>query len=224
MRALVLVSGGLDSGVLLAYCKETYPDDYLLALSFAYPSRHNYRESDAAENLCKHYNVSRFVVDVSGLLNLVRGKTALLVGGMSPNELDKSYPPAGTIASFVPGRNLIFIAAASMVAIKYDCDKLFVGYQSGDCPNYPDCSPDFINAMKKAVNLTADGKLELDAPFIGLSKCQVVKVGADLKFPFELSWSCYKDYPTHCGVCAACRERKKAFLEAGISDPTTYSD
>jgi 7-cyano-7-deazaguanine synthase len=122
----------------------------------------------------------------------------------------------------VPFRNAIFLSAAVAYAVTVGAEKIFYGAQGSDEPFYPDCRREFYEAFEKAAKLGTCQEIIINAPFSGKRKSELFRVGAELGVPFELTWSCYRDGSKHCGKCESCVNRKKAFQEADIADPTKY--
>ena len=122
----------------------------------------------------------------------------------------------------VPFRNAIFLSAAVAYAVTVGAKKIYYGAQGSDEPFYPDCRREFYEAFEKAARLGTCEEISIQAPFSDMKKSELFKAGAELGMPFELTWSCYLDGAKHCGRCESCVNRKKAFSEAGLLDPTKY--
>jgi 7-cyano-7-deazaguanine synthase len=122
----------------------------------------------------------------------------------------------------VPFRNAIFLSVAVSYAVSVGADKVFYGAHCSDEPFYPDCRREFYEAFERAAQLGTGERISIQAPFSGKRKFEVLKKGAEIGVPFELSWSCYRDAENHCGKCESCLNRKKAFQEAGVANPTNY--
>jgi 7-cyano-7-deazaguanine synthase len=156
-------------------------------------------------------------VDVSSLSDIFTGVTSLC---------DRNIEMTQTFSDpiIVPFRNAIFLSVAVAYAISIDATKIFYGAHASDEPFYPDCRREFYKAFEKAAKLGTDKEITVEAPFSDLSKSEIVKLGTDLGIPLHLTWSCYLDGLKHCGKCESCANRKKAFKEAGIYDPTEYHE
>ena len=126
-------------------------------------------------------------------------------------------------ATVVPNRNMIMLAVAGGWAIANKADRLAYGAHTGDHAIYPDCRPEFVRTMREALRLADWHQLELITPFVGLSKAEIVKRGAELGVDFASTWSCYEGGEIHCGACGTCFERREAFEQAGVADPTEYA-
>jgi 7-cyano-7-deazaguanine synthase len=214
--ALVIFSGGLDSTTALYWAKERF--DKVYALNFAYGSNHQQQECMAARKIADALGVKMFHIPLSFIGE--HFKSALL-GGIIP---DGEYQKENMGATVVPFRNGIMLSVAAGLANSLDLDSIVLGNHSGDHFVYPDCRPDFIEAMKKAVDTGTDGAVRLLSPFCNMNKADIVQEGIRLGVDFASTYSCYKGGGIHCGVCATCLERKEAFITAGISDPTEYNE
>jgi 7-cyano-7-deazaguanine synthase len=215
MRSLVILSGGLDSTVL---CAQESVAGEVRALSVHYGQRHA-RELLAAERVAARLGIQHESVDLSSLRPLLSG---------SSQTDDEVAVPFGHYAAdsmrqtIVPNRNMILLAVAVARALSTGCARVLYGAHAGDHAIYPDCRPDFLAALAAAVRVCDWRPVELEAPFIGLTKAQIVARGAELRAPLELTWSCYVGGERHCGRCGACVERREAFHAAAVSDPTAY--
>jgi 7-cyano-7-deazaguanine synthase len=218
---LVILSGGLDSGVLLGYLQSK--DYEVMALSFDYGQRHK-TELQYAKALCKHYEVSHEVISLP-IGSLLKG-SALTDASVTVPE--GHYADETMKATIVPNRNAMFLSIAYSIALGNQMDFVAMGVHAGDHPIYPDCRPAFIDAFEHMEKVSCRGYLPesfvLSTPFITWSKADIVKLGSSLRVPFDLTWSCYKGKDYHCGKCGTCVERKEAFLLAEVDDLTAYSN
>ena len=125
------------------------------------------------------------------------------------------------VSTYVPFRNGLFLSSAASIALSKGCGVIYYGAHSDDAAGnaYPDCSDAFNKAINEAIYVGSGNQLKVEAPFIGLTKAQVVKKGLELKVPYELTWSCYMGGDKPCGVCGTCIDRAKAFAENGVADP-----
>ncbi|MGZ3675232.1 MAG: 7-cyano-7-deazaguanine synthase QueC [Ktedonobacterales bacterium] len=223
-KAVVLLSGGLDSSTAIAMAAEQGYELY--ALSFRYGQRHA-RELEAARAIGQHFGVRDYkVVDID--LRLFGG-SALTSDEISvPLGRDEAAIGTGIPVTYVPGRNLIFLSFATAYAEVVGADDIFLGINSLDYSGYPDCRPEFLDAFAKTANLatkvgTEDGRtLRFHAPLIEMTKADIVRDGTRLGVPWELTWSCYLGGEKACGKCDSCQLRLKGFAEAGLSDPLPY--
>ena len=219
-NAVALVSGGMDSAVVLAIARE---QGYAVhALSVRYGQRHT-SELDAADRVARTLGaVAHKTVDVD-----LRS-----IGGSALTD-DIEVPDAGgegIPVTYVPARNTIMLSVALGWAEVLGAADIFCGVNAVDYSGYPDCRPEFIDAFEKLANLATKAGVEGDAftvhtPLIDLSKADIVREAARLGLEAGMSWSCYD--PTldlkHCGLCDSCRLRARGFAEAGIADPTDYA-
>ncbi|MDA1280847.1 MAG: 7-cyano-7-deazaguanine synthase QueC [Chloroflexi bacterium] len=213
MKTVLILSGGMDSATLL-YDLLAQGDD-VDAIGVNYKQRHG-KELDCAAELCRINGVRWDVLDLSSLSGFLTGSS----------QSDLSVPvPFGRYdeptmkLTVVPNRNMFMLAAAGAVAIARKADRLAYGAHSGDHTIYPDCRPEFVEAMGQAFRLCDWHSLQLCAPYINMTKGDVCRRGVELAVPFELTWTCYVGGVSPCGKCGACNEREEAFEVAGIGDP-----
>lgn len=219
-KAVVLLSGGLDSATTLAVARR---DGYTChALSFAYGQRHK-AELDAAARVAK-------------ALGAVEHKTVALdlsaIGGSALTDASipvPDHPTEGIPATYVPARNTVFLAVALGFAEVLDSHDIFIGVNAVDYSGYPDCRPEFIAAFQQVANLGTKAGVEgrgfrIHAPLVDLTKAEIVRLGAGLGVDYGLTVSCYTAdaQGRACGVCDSCRLRRQGFAEAGFKDPTVY--
>ena len=218
-KAVVLLSGGLDSATCLAAAKA---DGFeLYSMSFDYGQRHR-SELEAAQNLARFFGVKEHrTFD----LNLRQwGASALTDDIDVPHEAAQGIP-----ITYVPARNLVFLSLASAWAEAIGCSDIFIGVNSVDYSNYPDCRSAFISAFTSAVNLGTkaadeDWNWQIHTPLQHLSKADIIRLGISLGVDYSLTISCYDadDHGRACGKCASCLLRKDGFAAAGVADPTRY--
>ena len=219
-KAVVLLSGGLDSTTTLAQaladgCEVT-------ALSFRYGQRHT-KELVSAENVCKHYRVDHIVID----LNLGSFRSALTRKDIDvpmdrKGELDAEIP-----VTYVPARNIVFLSIAAGLCESVDADRIYIGANSLDYSGYPDCRPEFFTAyeamLAQGTKTGVEGNpIKIMTPILQCSKADIVRLGKKLKAPLEMTWSCYNGGEKACGHCDSCRLRLKGFEEAGYKDEIEY--
>lgn len=214
-----MVSGGLDSAVLLRFMQLTNrggPDDVVEAVTFDYGQRH-LTELKAAQAICDWAEVTQYIVEAK----MFFGDSCLDPAAVTLPQ--QCYTEDNMKLTVVPNRNMILLALAGGLALSRGLTGLAYAAHAGDHSVYPDCRPEFIQAMQTAFKLSHyDGGLELYTPFSRKQKWEVVRLGAEIRVPFKLTYSCYAGGELHCGVCATCRERKNAFEVAGVVDPTSY--
>jgi len=218
-KAVILLSGGLDSATSAA---QAIADGYdLVAISFHYGQRHE-RELISAKQVAKYLNIqAHFVVDV----NLAQwGGSALTDASVDvPTEGVKS----GVIPiTYVPGRNTVFLAIALSLAEARDAEAIYLGINAVDYSGYPDCRPEYLQAVQHLATLSSKAGLEgkapkLVAPLVTDSKVDIVRRALQLKVPIHLTWSCYQGEDEPCGLCDSCRIRDRALIDAGRTDLAT---
>lgn len=216
-KYIAVYSGGLDSTVMLAHLlNEGHP---IKALSIDYGQRHG-RELGAVVNICKEMKITHRLIDLSPLKILMAGSS----------QTDDTVPvPYGHYEeesmkkTVVPNRNMLLLAIAGAWAISEKADGIAYAAHAGDHAIYPDCRPEFIHTMTKALRLADWHKIFVCAPFINMNKADIVRLGHDLCVPFGMTWSCYEGGEIHCGKCGTCVERKEAFVKANVPDPTKYA-
>lgn len=214
---LVILSGGLDSTVCLALAAEQeHPSEPLVALTFDYGQRHRV-ELDRAAAVADRYGADHLVVSLD----------ASAWGGSALTDETIDVPAAagdGIPVTYVPARNLIFLAVAMGVAEARDLDAVSIGVNALDYSGYPDCRPEFIESFASTAALAlkrgVEGHpIEIRTPLLALSKADIVRLGVSLDAPLDLTWSCYRGDALPCGACDACALRAKGFAEAGHADP-----
>jgi 7-cyano-7-deazaguanine synthase len=223
-KAVILLSGGLDSSTTLAIAKNQGYETY--ALTFRYGQRHQ-MEIDAARKIALYFQAARhqiFKVDLS-----LFGGSALTAEIEVPKdrglqEISKDIP-----ITYVPARNTIFLSLALAWAEVLGAWDIFIGVNALDYSGYPDCRPEFIRSFEQTANLGTKAGVEginfkIHTPLISLNKAQIIKKGLDLGVDFSLTSTCYDPSPDGkaCGKCDACLLRLKGFAEAGIKDPAVY--
>lgn len=222
-KALVLCSGGVDSTTLLAMAVERYGAENVYALRVFYGQKHE-RELLAARQVAEHYGVEQRYLDLS--IIFAESDSSLLAGSSQavPHEAyAKQIDDASgdTVSTYVPFRNGLFLSTAASIALSLDCSFVCYGAHADDWAGcaYPDCSPEFVGAMARAIDTGTGGALQLVAPFVNWSKARIVEEGLKLGVPFELTWSCYEGGDEPCGACATCLDRQRAFELNGTVDP-----
>ena len=224
-KAVVLVSGGLDSATTLAIAKGEGFDIY--AISFDYGQRHHF-ELEAARRVCESQGVSELVVfkvDTS----IFRG-SALTNDIPVPHNRDESQMADGIPVTYVPARNTIFLSVGLGLAESVGANDLFIGVNAVDYSGYPDCRPEFIKAFEDMANLATKAgvegqRLNVHTPLILLTKAEIIQRGVALGVDYGLTHSCYDPLPdgTSCGECDSCQLRLRGFREAGFADPIRYN-
>lgn len=224
MKAVVLLSGGLDSCVTGGLAKREY--DEIFALTFFYGQSHS-KELESAKRIAEYLNVEEHKitqVDVSLF------STSSLVGDSDPIPQRKLEEiKNGVPSTYVPARNIIFLSYALAYGENIDADAVFIGVNAIDYSGYPDCRQEFIKAFQKVADVgTKKGVeargIQIKAPLIHLTKAEIIKKGLELQAPLHLTWSCYRGKEKACGRCDSCLLRLKGFKEAGYKDPLEYEN
>jgi 7-cyano-7-deazaguanine synthase len=216
MKAVVLVSGGMDSVTALYDAAAAHPE--VAALSFDYGSKHNHRELPFAAWHCERLAVPHRVVNLNFINELFRSD--LLESG---GEIPEGHYEAETMRrTVVPFRNGIMIAVAAGFAESVEARALVIAAHAGDHAIYPDCREDFMRPMAAALQAGTYLRVALIRPFIAMNKAEITARGAALGVDYSRTWSCYKGRELHCGKCGTCVERREAFIKSGLVDPTNY--
>ncbi|WP_296416876.1 MULTISPECIES: 7-cyano-7-deazaguanine synthase QueC [unclassified Vulcanococcus] len=219
MKAVAIISGGMDSVTLAHWLKRVYTDLHLI--SFDYGQRHH-RELERAKYQAQLLGAEHTVIDISGIRPLLKG-SALTDDVAVPHG---HYAEETMRATVVPNRNAIMLSIAWGLACSNGADVLACGVHAGDHHIYPDCRPEFIEQLGQALLTGTVGhrkeRLSLIAPFVNKTKTDIAAIGGELGVPFEHTWTCYEGGEVHCGKCGACTERKEAFRDSGVPDPTEY--
>ena len=219
-RAVVLLSGGLDSATVLALASQEFE---CVTLSFDYHQRHR-SELNAAKTLSQSFNASHHYV--------MRLDNAVFAGSALTDEtidvpLDQ---PEGIPVTYVPARNTVFLSHALALAEVIQANHIFIGVNAIDYSGYPDCRREYIDAFSKMANLATktaiDGNfMNIHTPLIDMSKAEIIKQGVELGVDYSQTVSCYQanEQGLACGRCDSCHFRKAGFAEAGLTDPTRYA-
>lgn len=211
-KCVVVLSGGPDSASVAYWVKKQGYDVY--AISFKY-GQIAVKEVECARKIADKLQIPVKTVDLSALKDVFGNVTSLC---------NESIPLTSEFSSpiIVPFRNAIFLSIAISYASSICANKIFYGAHGSDETFYPDCRREFYKAYEKAACLGTGSEVVIEAPFSDRSKSGIMKIGVELGVPFDLTWSCYRNGVKHCGKCESCINRKKAFTEAGIVDPTEY--
>lgn len=214
--SLLILSGGMDSVTML--CE--YAARISLAVSFDYGSNHNTREIACAAENCRRLGIEHIVIPLDFMgkyfeSSLLQGADAIPEG---------HYAAENMKSTVVPFRNGIMISVAAGLAESRGLTTVMLANHAGDHTIYPDCRPEFIDAMAESVHLGTFAGIKLEAPYTNLTKGEIAAHGKKLGVDYSLTYSCYKGGERHCGRCGTCIERKEALRDAGITDPTNYED
>jgi len=216
-RAIVLVSGGMDSCVCAALAARDYE---AAALHVSYGQRTEERERQSFLAICQRLKI------VDRLM--IRNEALRLIGGSALTDKSIAVPESDILGSsvpvtYVPFRNAHFLAAAISWAEVLGAKKVYIGAVEPDSSGYPDCRPAYYKAFNEVVKTgTKEGNIEIVTPLIAMHKAEIVRLGLELGAPLDLTWSCYSREDQACGVCDSCALRLRAFQAAGVQDPIPY--
>lgn len=224
-KIVIGLSGGLDStsllGLLLGRGYEVH------CCSFTYGSKHNKYENAAVLNIIKYYEDRGYPV-ILHTFNLTEAfkdfqSNLLKTGGPIP---EGNYNDKTMALTIVPGRNMIFAAIMAGLAESIEAEAIGLGVHAGDHEIYPDCRPEFVKALNKTIQFSTNKKVEVLTPFLYDDKAFILHEGyhGEVKIPYELTRTCYKDQQDSCGKCGSCNERLLAFKKLGIEDPIKYEE
>jgi len=220
-KAVVLVSGGLDSLTCLAIAQKEGYD--VFPISFDYGQKHR-AELIAAENIARHYQVPHKIIDLKDLGRM--GGSALTDQNIHAKDYDASKAIPNT---YVPARNIVFLSIALGYAEIIQAEAIYLGINCIDYSHYPDCRPEFVQAFSQVIQTGTKAGVEgqsiqLKTPLLYLSKEEIISVGLNLQVDYSMSVSCYRanDQGEACGTCDSCTFRKQGFSSLHIPDPTRY--
>ena len=215
-RIVVLHSGGMDSTTLLYWALKRGGYQEALSLGVNYGQRHE-RELQSALCTALSLGVTRQVVDLRGLASVLPGSA---LTDRSVEVPRGQYEEETMRSTVVPNRNMILISVAAAIALAHEYDAVAYAAHAGDHAIYPDCRPEFFEAVEDALALCHYSPVILEAPFLEMSKADIAEIGYELGVPWDETWTCYEGGELHCGECSACVERSEAL---GASDPTLYA-
>jgi len=213
-KCVVVLSGGPDSSTVAYWAKK---QGYTIhAITFKYGQIAT-KEIECAQKIAEKLAIPIKIVDLSSLREIFAGVTSLC---------DETIPMTSSFSKpiIVPFRNAIFLSIAVAYATSIGATKIFYGAQGSDELFYPDCRKEFYKSFETAAKLGTGHEISIEAPFHNIQKSAIIKLGSELSVPFDLTWSCYLNNQKHCGICESCINRKKAFNEAGMRDPTEYKE
>ena len=212
--SVIIVSGGMDSITLLY----DHKDEIALGISFDYGSNHNAREIPFAKMYCERLGIKHITINLDFMHQYF--KSSLLDGAEAIPE--GHYADDNMKSTVVPFRNGIMLSIAIGIAESNNLDQVFIANHGGDHTIYPDCRPEFINAIDAAATAGTYNNVKVVAPYTKITKSDIARIGKKLGIDYTETWSCYKGGEVHCGKCGTCVERKEALAEAGIEDKTIY--
>lgn len=231
-KALVLSSGGVDSTTCVGLAVKELGKDNVITASLYYGQKHD-KELECARKVAEYYGVKHIEEDISNVMKYANEVCTLIKGGK--DIVHKSYAEQieekgeGRVNTYVPFRNGLFLSIATAYAdslFPNETVDIYYGAHADDAAGnaYADCSPEFAEAMDKAINIGTYGNINVKRPLINMNKAEVVKTGLDIGVPYELTWSCYEGGEVQCGTCATCIDRKRAFEQNGVTDPVPYKN
>ena len=202
MKAMVLSSGGIDSTTCLGLAVERFGRENVVALSISYGQKHE-KEIQASDAVARHYGVEHICLDLAKIFehsncSLLQHSTQEIPAEAYAEQLKKT--DGQPVSTYVPFRNGLFLSSAASIALSY-------------------CSSGFNKAISEAIYIGSGNQLKVEAPFVNMTKAEVVKIGLERKVPYELTWSCYEGKEEPCGVCGTCLDRAEAFRLNGVKDP-----
>jgi 7-cyano-7-deazaguanine synthase len=222
-RAIVLLSGGMDSCVCAALAAR---DHQAAAVHISYGQRTEQRERHSFESICDRLGIRDRL--------LVRNEALHAIGGSALTDSTIAVPDAHATSAaigltvpvtYVPFRNAHFLAVAVSWAEVIGADKIYIGAVEPDSSGYPDCRPEYYRAFNDVVRLgTKEGTIQIVTPLIAMHKADIIRLGLELNAPLDLTWSCYQREDRACGICDSCVLRLRAFRDAGSIDPIPYSN
>lgn len=217
-KAIISLSGGLDSTTLLSVLLSQNKE--VKAIFFNYGSKHNPFELIQAHRIAEYYNIKLTEIDLRAAMQSFQSNL-MEKGGDIP---EGHYASESMKLTVVPARNIIFTSFLAGMAWSTEAQEVYLGIHAGDHAIYPDCRPSFYWAMKEAVDAGTDGKVSLHAPFLHLTKAEIVAQGLALNVPYAITRTCYKNQVLACGKCGSCVERLEAFALNNCKDPAEYEE
>lgn len=218
-RAVVLLSGGMDSAVCAALATRDFET---AALHISYGQRTQDREQQSFLGICEVLRIRERLI--------VRNEALRAIGGSALTDPNIAVPQSHTLGqdipvTYVPFRNAHFLSVAVSWAEVIGAERIFIGAVEQDSSGYPDCRPAYYEAFNQVIKEgTKEGKIEIATPLIRLRKAEIIRLGLELGAPFRLTWSCYSREDQACGACDSCVLRLRAFREAGAQDPIAYAE
>ena len=224
MKAMVLASGGLDSTTALALAVDKHGKDNVIALTISYGQKHD-KEIQSAIKVAEYYGVEHLFLDLTKIFqysdcSLLKHSDEAIPEKSYAEQIEETKGDT-PVSTYVPFRNGLFLSSAASIAISKECNVIYYGAHSDDAAGfaYPDCSQDFVDYMNKAIYEGSGHQLKLEAPFATFTKKDIVRMGIELKVPYELTWSCYEGNDKPCGKCGTCIDRQAACEANGRTDP-----
>lgn len=204
-KAIILLSGGLDSVVSLAIAREKY--DVVKALFFNYGQRPFEKERSSCEKICNYFDIELEVIELDWYSKISQG-----------SALNKNNSDSNNKSYWMPNRNGLFLNIAGAYADALNCKYVIIGANAEEAKTYSDNSKDFINEMTKLFETSTKNKIEVLAPLVEINKNDIIKKAIEYNAPLDLIWSCYYNGEKHCGCCPSCNFLKKALIENNKQD------
>lgn len=230
MKSLVLSSGGIDSTTCVGLAVKKYGSENVITASLYYGQKHD-KELKCAKKIAEYYGVKHIEEDISNVMKYAKDVCTLMKGGEDIEHASYADQIAkhgeGRVATYVPFRNGLLLSIAAAYAdslFPNEAVDIYYGAHADDAAGqaYADCSPEFADAMDKAIMIGTYNKIHVNRPLIHMNKAEVVKTGLALNVPYELTWSCYEGKDKACGTCGTCIDRLNAFKSNGVQDPIEY--
>jgi len=221
---VLLLSGGLDSTILLHYLAVELKKEVLYVLSFSYGQKHEKELAMARWQAGQQSSVVEHrVIALDFFSGLLAAASTLVDGGdLVPDLADVAAEECAQPPTYVPNRNMILLALAAAYAEARGCGEVYYGAQAQDRYGYWDCTDEFLQKTNAVLGLNRGRPVMIKAPFIGMRKAEEIAIGSELGVDFSRTWSCYRGGEKHCGTCPTCVERRQGFKEAGLKDPVEY--
>ncbi len=223
LRAVVVLSGGMDSCVCATIACREFGAANVGALHISYGQRTEAREQRAFNDICDRLGIGRRLT--------VRNQALSQIGGSALTDSKLAVPEAGpeigdhVPITYVPFRNAHFLSVAVSWAEVVGAEKIFIGAVQQDSSGYPDCRPEYYRAFNEVIRTgTKEGRIQIETPLIAMRKSEIVTRGLELGAPLDLTWSCYSREDRACGICESCALRLRAFEAAGARDPIPYAE
>lgn len=220
MKCVLIYSGGMDSTALLYKLVSDYGVKNVYTISFDYKSKHNDQEYKMAKLNCEKLGVSNIRIPIH-FINDYFKSDLLSSGGKIP---EGHYAESNMKKTVVPFRNGIMLSIAIGYAESIEANKVFIGNHAGDHAVYPDCRATFISAINEASAYGTYNNVNIVSPFGNITKTDIAKIGYNSNVDWSLTYSCYNGEDVQCGRCSTCFERREAFSDSNIFDPTEYKD
>ncbi len=219
-RALVLLSGGIDSTTCLYKAIDDFGSERNVGAVSVYYGQRHMKEIDHAKAICERMGVKHNTIKTPELPSSMLTNPEVAIPDASYDEL-----PEGISPTYVPFRNGLLLSYVAGIAQATQASAIYFGAHTEDAHNwaYPDCTPEFIGAMANAIYIGTYRQVRLVTPLQWIGKADIIRMGTEMGVPYHLTWSCYAGDKLHCGTCPTCRARHQGFVDAEIQDPTQYA-